>query len=74
MFRGEAGRRIFARVQESGYLFDLEVLVLAHRAGLRVAEVPIRWTEVPGGHFSPARELPRVLIGLWKLRRRLKER
>jgi dolichyl-phosphate beta-glucosyltransferase len=72
MFRGEAGRRIFARVHESGYLFDLEVLVLAERLGLRVAEVPIRWTEVPGGHFSPARELPRVLVRLWKLRRRLK--
>ena len=71
MFRREAAHRLFTLLSETGYLFDLELLALANRLGYRVAEVPIHWQEVPGGHLSLARELPRVLIRLWRLRRRL---
>ncbi|MGA2256289.1 MAG: dolichyl-phosphate beta-glucosyltransferase [Thermoguttaceae bacterium] len=70
MFRAAAGRRLFATLKETGYLFDLELLVLAERFGLRVVEVPIHWQEVPGGHLHPLRELPRIVAGLWRLRRR----
>ena len=71
MFRGEVGRKLFSLSRESGYLFDLELLVLARRFGYQVAEVPVNWSDVPGGHLSPARELGRILFGLWRLRRRL---
>ena len=71
MFRREAGRELFSRSRESGYLFDLELLVLARRLGYRVAEVPVNWADVPGGHLSLTRSLPGILLGLWRLRRRL---
>ena len=74
MFRREVGRRLFSSGQESGYLFDLELLVLADRLDYRVAEVPVNWADVPGGHLSLARELGRILLGLWRLRRRLRRR
>jgi len=70
MFHAAAGRRLFASLTETGYLFDLELLVLARQFGIRVVEVPIQWQEVPGGHLHPLRELPRILAGLWRLRRR----
>lgn len=72
MLRGDLARRLFARVEETGYLFDLELLALAHRAGSRIAEIPIHWTEVPGGHFRPARSLPRIGCELWQLRQRMR--
>jgi len=71
MFRRDAGRRLFSLGRESGYLFDLELLVLAQRLGYRIVEVPVSWADVPGGHLSLARELGRTMIGLWRLRRRL---
>ena len=71
MFRRDAGRRLFALVRESGYLFDLELLVLADRLGYRVAEVPVSWFEMPGGHLSLMRESGKILLGLCRLRRRL---
>jgi len=70
MFRTEAARRLFAAVAEERYLFDLELLLLAQRLQLKVIEVPIRWHEVSGGHMHPLAELPRILAGLWRLRRR----
>ncbi|MBN2476349.1 MAG: glycosyltransferase family 2 protein [Pirellulales bacterium] len=74
MFRREPGRKLFSLAEESGYLFDLELLMLAGRFGYRVAEVPVNWTDVPGGHLSPTRELHKVLLGLWRLRRKLGRR
>lgn len=71
MFRREVGRKLFSLGQEPRYLFDLELLVLAGRLGYRVAEVPINWSDVPGGHLSLARELGKMAPGLWRLRRRL---
>jgi dolichyl-phosphate beta-glucosyltransferase len=71
MFRGEVGHRLFSMACETRYLFDLELLVLATRLGYRIAEVPVHWTEVPGGHLHPVADLPRIMLDLWRLRRRL---
>lgn len=73
MFRREAGHRLFSQATEPRFLFDLEVLALAHRLGYRIVEVPIHWREVPGGHLHLAREFPRILVQLWRLRRRLRD-
>jgi dolichyl-phosphate beta-glucosyltransferase len=67
MFRAPAAGRLFPALKETRYLFDLELLVLAQRFGLRVVEVPIHWREVPGGHLHPLRELPQIVAGLWRL-------
>jgi dolichyl-phosphate beta-glucosyltransferase len=69
LFDGEVARRLFADVRESRFLVDLELLLLARQAGYRVAEVAIDWHEVPGGHLRPIAELPRIVAGLWRLRR-----
>jgi len=71
MFRRKAARELFRRSKESRYLFDLELLVLAGQLGYRVVEVPVSWSEVPGGHLSLARELFKLPLALWRLRRRL---
>jgi dolichyl-phosphate beta-glucosyltransferase len=71
MFRRQPARELFSRSKEPRYLFDLELLVLAGQLGYRVVEVPVSWSEVPGGHLSLARELFKLPLALWRLRRRL---
>lgn len=71
MFRREAARELFQRSKESRYLFDLELLVLARQLDYRVVEVPVNWTEIPGGHLNLVRELIKMPLALWRLRRRL---
>jgi glycosyltransferase involved in cell wall biosynthesis len=41
-FRGDTGRSIFGRTRLDRMGFDIEVLVVAERDGLRVREVPVR--------------------------------
>jgi dolichyl-phosphate beta-glucosyltransferase len=44
MFRGTAARALFARQKLDGWGFDAEILFLAHRAGLSIRELPVRWS------------------------------
>ncbi|HVN06445.1 MAG TPA: dolichyl-phosphate beta-glucosyltransferase [Bryobacteraceae bacterium] len=42
-FTRTAAQAIFSRQQIDGYMFDVEILVLARRLGYRIQQVPIRW-------------------------------
>jgi glycosyltransferase involved in cell wall biosynthesis len=45
--RSDCARELLPLVQDSGWFFDTELLVLAERAGLRIHEVPVDWVEDP---------------------------
>lgn len=47
-FQGPAARTIFGLARCDRFAFDVEVLVLAERLGLRVIERPVTWTAVEG--------------------------
>ena len=72
MFRGAAAERLFAMSREDGYVFDLELLMLAEQLGCRVAEVGVNWAEIPGSKLKMSREWRKILAGVWRIRRRLK--
>lgn len=47
LFRLVRARQLFELQRIAGFAYDAEVLVLARRLGLRVAEVPVRWFDDP---------------------------
>src|SRR5262249_53424274 len=42
-FKGDVARDLFSRQKIDGYMFDVEVLYLAHRSRYRIKEVGVRW-------------------------------
>lgn len=68
MFTPEAAREIFRRCKLNGFGFDFESLMIARDLGLRIDEVPIRWSHQEGSKVVLMRDGPRMLRDLVKLR------
>ncbi len=45
--RVECARALLPHVRDTSWFFDTELLVLAERSGLRIAEVPVDWVDDP---------------------------
>jgi putative flippase GtrA len=45
--RADVARQLLPLVEDNGWFFDTELLVLAERSGLRIAEVPVDWVDDP---------------------------
>ena len=52
-FRGEVAEELFARQRTKGFGFDVEVLYLAAKNGLRVLEMPIDWYHQSSSKVRP---------------------
>ena len=70
-FRLEVCRPILEAAQVDGFAFDVELLLLAQRAGLRIREIPVRWNHAQGSKVSFLRDSLRMLREVIALRTRL---
>ncbi len=68
LFTRDAANAIFDLQTLDGFSFDLELLYLAERSALKVAEVPVRWTDAPGSKVRAGRESLRFLRDLAGIR------
>jgi putative flippase GtrA len=50
--RRDVARHLLPLVQDTGWFFDTELLVLAQRAGLRIHEVPVDWVDDPDSRVA----------------------
>ncbi|WP_307874452.1 dolichyl-phosphate beta-glucosyltransferase [Frankia nepalensis] len=68
-FRNAEAKVLFSLSRATGFGFDVEVLSLARSLGYRIVEVPVRWTEEPGGTFRIIRHTPAMIVDLARARR-----
>lgn len=68
LFRAPAAHQLFAGLRIDGFAFDVEVLLRARRAGMRVVEVPVRWLNSDATRVSPIRHSLQMLRDLIRLR------
>lgn len=69
--RADVARRLLPLVEDTGWFFDTEMLVLAERAGLRIHEVPVDWVDDPDSRVDIVRTAAADLKGVWRMGRAL---
>ena len=52
--RADRARELLPLVEDTGWFFDTELLVLAERSGLRIHEVPVDWLDDPDSRVAIA--------------------
>jgi ubiquinone/menaquinone biosynthesis C-methylase UbiE len=67
--RSDLARDLMPRIQDDGWFFDTELLVLAWRAGLRINEIPVRWVEDDDSRVRIITTALDDLRGIWRLSR-----
>jgi putative flippase GtrA len=69
--RKDVAEQLLPLVQDTGWFFDTELLVLAQRAGLRIHEVPVDWVDDPESRVDIAATAVADLKGIARLGRAL---
>ena len=67
-FRLDVCRPILEQAHTVGFAFDVELLYLAHHAGLRLREVPVRWNHAEGSKVHVIHDSLRMLREVIALR------
>jgi hypothetical protein len=70
--RADRAHELLPLVQDRGWFFDTELLVLAERSGLRIHEVPVDWTDDPDSRVDIVSTALTDLRGVARLMRDLR--
>jgi putative flippase GtrA len=65
--RADVAARLLPLVQDDGWFFDTELLVLAERSGLRIHEVPVDWVDDPDSRVDIVKTAKADLAGIARL-------
>jgi putative flippase GtrA len=69
--RSDVAHRLLPMVEDTGWFFDTEMLVLAERAGLRIHEVPVDWVDDPDSRVDIVATAIADLKGIVRITRAL---
>ena len=68
LFRADVAHDLFSRMRVNGFSFDVEVLLMAQRRQLRIAEVPVNWTHQPGSRVNLFSDSLKMALDLFVIR------
>ncbi|MET7422050.1 glycosyltransferase [Dactylosporangium sp. NPDC005555] len=67
--RKDVADKVLPLIQDTGFFFDTELLILAQRAGLRIHEVPVDWVDDPDTRVDILATALADLMGIARLAR-----
>jgi hypothetical protein len=67
-FRATAAETLFRQQTLGGWSFDIEILFIARKMGLKIVEIPIPWYFNPDSKISPGRDAIKMGIDILKVR------
>jgi dolichyl-phosphate beta-glucosyltransferase len=68
LFRGDAARALFSEARVDRFAWDVEILYLARRSGMAIAEVPVIWVNSPESKVRFVRDAFQTLWDVLRIR------
>jgi len=69
--RTDVAAKLLPLVEDTGWFFDTELLILAERSGMRIHEVPVDWVDDPDSRVDVVATAKADLRGMWRVTRGL---
>jgi putative flippase GtrA len=69
--RADVARTLLPLVEDDGWFFDTEFLVVAELNGLRIHEVPVDWVDDPDSRVDVVTTARTDLLGVWRMVRHM---
>lgn len=70
IYRGSIARRLYSKVTVEGFVFDIEVIILARREGLVIKEFPIDWSCDPDSRLRVGKKYREIIKEVMYLRKK----
>ncbi len=71
IYKGNIAKQLYNQSIADGFMFDIEIILLAKKSGCRIKEFPIQWSCDPDSRLSPAKNLPRTIKELMAIKKTL---
>ena len=71
LYKGSVARELYADCLTEGFMFDIEIILLAKKHGYRIKEFPITWTCDRDTRLHPSKSLGPILKELRKIKKSL---
>lgn len=68
LFKKDCAKFLFATQKSDGFSFDVEILYLARKAGFRIKEIPINWTNVAGSKVNLVVDAAKMFRDVFRFR------
>ena len=72
IYKGDIARELFKKSRINGFMFDIEILMMAIQKGYKICNFPVKWTCDLDSRLTPARHWMVVLQDLREIRKRIR--
>ena len=69
IYKGAVAHKLYADLKTEGFVFDIEVVLRAKKAGYSIKEFPIHWTMDPDTRISASRNSLEILKEMFKIKK-----
>lgn len=70
LYYREVAHQLYSQCQSPGFMFDVEVILLADKSGFTIREFPVHWTPDSDTRINLRRNLGQMVRELFKIKRR----
>jgi dolichyl-phosphate beta-glucosyltransferase len=67
-FTAEAAEKIFSLAKANGFSFDVELLYIARKLGMKIVQKPVEWYNDERSTVSPIKDSIKMLIELFRIK------